>query len=44
MANPGDPTSNKNTSRAAEPASDVTRSAEPVVAVNENKENKDISN
>lgn len=31
--------SNKNTSWAAEPASDVTRSAEPVVAVNENKEN-----
>ncbi|MEK1395907.1 phage major capsid protein [Limosilactobacillus fermentum] len=38
-ANPGDPTSSKNASRAAEPASDVTRSAEPVVAVNENKEN-----
>ena len=38
-ANPGDPTSNKNASRAAEPASDVTRSAEPVVAVNENKKN-----
>ena len=33
--------SNKNTSRAAEPASDVTRSAEPVVAVNENKENNE---
>lgn len=40
-ANPGDPTSNKNASRAAEPASDVTRSAEPVVAVNENKENNE---
>lgn len=39
--NPGDPTSNKNASRAAEPASDVTRSAEPVVAVNKNKENNE---
>lgn len=39
VANPGDPTSSKNTSRAAEPASDVTRSAEPVAVVNENKEN-----
>lgn len=38
-ANPGDPTSNKNASRAAEPASDVKRSAEPVVAVKENKKN-----
>ena len=41
VANPGDPTSNKKASRAAEPASDVTRSAEPVVAVNENKENNE---
>lgn len=41
VANPGDPTSSKNTSRAAEPASDVTRSAEPVVAVKENNENGD---
>lgn len=41
VANPGDPTSSKNASRAAEPASDVTRSAEPVVAVNENKENNE---
>ena len=40
-ANPGDPTSNKNASRAAEPASDVTRSAEPVVAVKENKKNNE---
>lgn len=39
VASPSDPTSNKNASRAAEPANDVTRSAEPVVAVNENKEN-----
>ncbi len=38
-ANPGDPTSNKKASRAAEPASDVKRSAEPVVAVKENKKN-----
>ena len=38
-ANPGKPTSNKKASRAAEPASDVTRSAEPVVAVKENKKN-----
>ncbi|CUQ99427.1 phage capsid protein [Lactobacillus phage EV3] len=38
-ANPGDPTSNKNASREAKPASDVKRSAEPVVAVNENKKN-----
>ena len=38
-ANPGDPTSNKNASRAAEPASDVTRSAEPTTAVNKNKKN-----
>lgn len=41
VANPGDPTSNKSASRAAEPASDVTRSTEPVVAVNENKENNE---
>lgn len=39
VANPVDPTSNKDASRAAEPASDVKRSAEPVVAVTENKEN-----
>ena len=42
-ANPGDPTSNKKASRAAEPASDVKRSAEPVVAVKENKKNDDSS-
>lgn len=39
VANPGDPTSSKDASRAAEPASDVKRSAEPVAVVNENKEN-----
>ena len=38
-ANPGDPKSNKNASWKAKPASDVKRSAEPVVAVKENKKN-----
>ena len=38
-ANPDDPASKKNANPAAKPASDVTRSAEPIVAVKENKEN-----